>query len=57
MKKKSYKMYRNIDGTNFIHWTSDPSYFEDSKKECKKNKLKFRIINKELFVENKVIEL
>ena len=57
MKKQSYKMYRNIKGVRFIQWTSDPSYFEQSKKEARKNNLKFRIINNEFFVENKITEL
>jgi len=47
--KKSSKMYRNINGVRYEHYTSDLLEFAQAKIACKKKSVKFRIINGEFF--------
>lgn len=51
--KKSSKIYRTIKGVKFFHYTSDPSKFDESKKEAKESKIKYRIVNGEFLLEYK----
>lgn len=51
--KKSYKLYRNLNGKHYEHHTSNAGDFEKCKKECKDGNLSFRIINGEFFKETK----
>lgn len=51
--KSSCDMYRNINGIHYIHYTSNPDDFEKVKAEAKKDGLKTKMINNELFIEKK----
>jgi len=47
--KLSINQYRNINGLKFKCWTSNPAEFEELKKECKEQGLKFRIIDNQFY--------
>lgn len=49
--KKSVLIYRTIKGVKFTHMTSDPSLFDECKKEAKKAGLKYRIVKGEFLVQ------
>ena len=51
--KSSSDQYRNIKGVHYICYTSNPSIFEEVKKESKEKGLKTKIIKGELYVEKK----
>lgn len=51
--KSSCDTYRNIKGVHFVHYTSNPSEFEEVRIDAKKQGLKVRIINEEMYVEQK----
>lgn len=51
--KDSINQYRNIGGVFFRCWTSDPSTFEAERTEAKRLGLKTRMINGELYREEK----
>lgn len=55
--KSSSDTYRNINGIHFRHLTSDPSLFEEEKVKAKNNGLRTKIINGELFIEKKEVEV
>lgn len=52
--KASKNIYRNLNGYRFIHVTSNPSEFDNLKKECKKEGIKFRIINGDFLKQSKI---
>lgn len=47
--KYSINQYRNIKGVRYECYTSDPSKFENCKKECKEKRLKYRIIDNQFY--------
>lgn len=51
--KQSINMFRNIKGVRYENYTWDTSLFDALKMECKKEGLRFRIINDEFFREVK----
>jgi hypothetical protein len=54
--KASSDMYRNINGIHYVHYTSDPSEFEDAKMEAIYMGLKTIIIKGEMLIEEKKYE-
>lgn len=51
MLKQSDNQYRNISGKHFECYTSDPSQFDKSKKDCKAAGLSYRIIDSQFYRE------
>lgn len=51
--KQSINIYRTINGVRFEQMTSNPSLFEELKKECKVEGKKFRIVKGEFLKEIK----
>lgn len=51
--KQSTEQYRNIQGVKYLHYTSDPAEFQNCKKECKEQGLRYRIIDHQFYKESK----
>jgi hypothetical protein len=49
--KSSCDRYRNIKGIHYSCWTSDKSTFAEEKEKAKKQGLRTKIINGELYLE------
>lgn len=47
--KQSINQYRNINGKHYKCWCSDYSKFEELKKECKREGVSFRIIDRQFY--------
>lgn len=53
MLKQSINQFRNIKGIHYKCWCWDASEFKKLKTDCKKNKLKYKIIDGQFFIQVK----